>query len=500
MAAGLVTSVDYYRRRSQWKGALGGSLLLVGCALMAFLVVAFPPGWYAFLLSGLAAMVVASWRRPSIGISVILGLTLAFEEYNYASFRPITRSVPFFERLSSSRSISMLPISPLEILLALMVVIVVLRVLLKRQPVRANALSAPVAVFGGCLLLWLLWGLVSGGSGSIAIWELRGFAYFTVLALLVPQVIADRADVQLLLWVAVAGVGFKAVQGLHTYYVVLHGDLTGVQAITGHEDALFFGWMLVFLAGAIVYRTFKGQSRFLVAVLPFLAFTFVATDRRAAYVALLAGILVLGVLIATDPKKRYLFPRIGLPLIVLIVAVTIVGWNSPGPLGRPARAIKSIQNPTSTEDVQSNYYRKAEEADLIVAIRSSPVLGLGFGRPFVSGNNSGLSKIDFSLADYIPHNEIIWLWAKMGTVGFALFWAVFGSLIVYGCLLFRTARTRETKVLAGFITAAIVMQLVVSYVDLQLTFARNMVFLGILVGVLARLSSLDESEVEHAPA
>ena len=36
------------------------------------------------------------------------------------------------------------------------------------------------------------------------------------------------------------------------------------------------------------------------------------------------------------------------------------------------------------------------------------------------------------------------------------------------------------------------MQMIVSYADLQLTFARNMVLLGVMVGVLARLAELDK--------
>ncbi len=133
---------------------------------------------------------------------------------------------------------------------------------------------------------------------------------------------------------------------------------------------------------------------------------------------------------------------------------------------------------------------------LIGAIRSSPILGLGFGRQFMS--SGALTDIGYSLAAVIPHNEILWLWVKMGTVGFGIFWVMVGGLFAYGCVVFRSARRPHTRVLAGLATAAIIMQLVVSYVDLQLTFARNMVFLGVLVGILARLADLDGGDLSDA--
>lgn len=489
MTPGLVTSVEQYRLASRSRGIVALGALVLASVAVAVLLLADPPGWYALILSAAVAVAVATWYRPVVGVACVLGLTILFEQFDFAFFKPITRTVPFFENISSFTPIRGLPASPLELLLVMITVVTVSRVLIHRYRLYANPISVPIAMLSVCLVGWLGYGLISGGSVTVALWELRGLAYFCLLAFLGPQTIATDRDVRLLVWVAIAGVVAKAVQGVWTYTVTLGGDLSKVISITGHEDAVFIGWMLVLLVALLAYRSSVAQRTVLLIASPVMLFTFIATDRRAAYVALALGLIVFGVLLATDASRRHLLFQVGVPALVALLLVLVIGWNSPGPIGKPARAIKSIEEPDTTEDVQSNYYRRAEEANLIVTIRSAPILGLGFGRAFQASGQ--LSKIDFSLADYIPHNEIMWLWAKMGTIGFAVFWMTIGGLIAYGCVTFRSARDPYKKALAATITAALVMQVVVSYVDLQLTFARNMVFLGVLVAILARLSALE---------
>ncbi len=354
-------------------------------------------------------------------------------------------------------------------------------------------------MFAAALALWVFWGLVSGGAANVVYWEFRGFVPFILLAVAVPQIIRDEGDVRLLLWTAVVAVILKAAQGLYTYNYLLQRSTSSVRSITGHEDAVFIAWMIVLMATALAYREFKGQSRVILAALPFMAATFVLTDRRAVYIALILGMLLLSALLFTDRTKRRLLARAGLPIAFLCLALIAGGWNASGPIAAPAQAIKSVFMPTDLLDAQSNLYRKIEEHQLVASIGSSPIFGLGFGRRFVPPGVL-MVKLSYPLSEYIPHNEIFWVWAKMGTVGFALFWAVFGSFIVYGIMLFRKSSQPKVKVLAAFVTIAIIMQLVVSYADLQLTFVRNMTFLGVLVGVLARLDSLYPEEPAHADA
>lgn len=490
MSSGLITSAEDYRSIARFQSAIAMGLLTLGSAVVAAALVAYPPGWLALVACLGCAVVVATWFRPVLGVASVLAPTIIFEQFDFAFFRPVTRAVPFFENISNFTPLGGFAASPLEVLLVVVATLTIGRRVIRRQRFHPNPIAVPVAALAVCLIIWLAYGLIEGGTPSIALWELRGLAYFCLLAFLVPQTVETERDVRLLMWVAIAGVVLKAAQGAWNYAVVLGGDLSEVISVTGHEDAVFIAWMLVLLSALLAYRASVAQRTVLLVSAPVMLFTFIATDRRAAYVALALGLVVMGALVATDRAKRHLLLRVGLPLVLATSFLLLAGWNSDGAIGKPARAVKSISAPESTEDVQSNYYRRAEEVNLIMTIRSSPLLGLGFGRPFQASGI--LSKIDFSLADYIPHNEIMWLWAKMGTVGFAVFWTMIGSLIAYGGVVFRGARRPYTKAVSGLVTAAIAMQVVVSYVDLQLTFARNMVFLGVLVGVLGRLAAIEE--------
>ncbi len=490
MAADTISSVDRYRDSALRRSRVSVLLVLVFSLVAGALLLAFPPGWQALLLCSGIAFIVATWYRPALGVASVLGLTLLFEQYDFARFRPITRQVPFFENASQITGLKGFETTPLELMLVVLALVVLAHLVLKRRAIQGNPLAAPVLVFASGLVLWLAYGLAAGGQLNIAFWELRGFAYFTLLVLLLPQVLVTKRDVRMMLWVAILTIGVKAAQGVWNYAVVLRGDTSGVRSVTGHEDALFMAWMVVLLVAFLLYRTGGRQKTVLLVLAPVLALSFVFTDRRAAYVALAIGLIVMAVLGWTDRVKRSVILKTAVPIVLVVAFIVAAGWNSAGLLGRPAQTLRSISAPDNPEDAASNYYRRAEEVNLIHAIESSPVFGLGFGRPFQQPGQGGIVDIGFTLENVIPHNEIIWVWAKMGTLGFSLFWVMVGAVVVFGGVIVRTAREPYTQAVAAFVAAAMTMQVIVSYVDLQLTYSRNMVFLGVLVGTLASLPAL----------
>jgi hypothetical protein len=475
-------------------------LVLAYSVVVCALLLAMPTGWAALALCAGTAFAVATWYRPVTGVASVLGLTLLFEQFDFATFTPLTRQVPFFDNLSYIIGLKGIEASPLEVMIAAVVAIVFVRRLVTRERAKPNPLAGPVVAFAVALVMWLFYGLLAGGKLTVALWELRGLGYLCILILLVPQTIRSKRDVRMLLWVAIAVVGVKAAQGLWNYAVVLGGSLSEVRSITSHEDALFFAWILILLIALVVYGGDRWQRAALVVMLPVLAFTFVMTDRRAAFVALALGVMVLAALLSTDPAKRVLIARVGLPVLILTTFWIAVGWEAPGLLGKPASIIRSIGAPDSQEDKDSSYYRRAEEVNLIHAIESDPIIGLGFGRPFQAPGQGGIVDVGFSLENVIPHNEIVWIWAKTGTIGFGLFWVFIGGVIAFGGLSYRTAREPYTKAIALFVTCAVPMQIIVSYVDLQLTYARNMVFLGVLIAVLSRLPELEGGDSVDQPA
>ena len=72
-----------------------------------------------------------------------------------------------------------------------------------------------------------------------------------------------------------------------------------------------------------------------------------------------------------------------------------------------------------------------ENYDLQQTIKSSPVIGLGFGQPFLRPVPlPDISVFEFNA--YIPHNSLLWLWIKMGFVGFVAFLYTLAKTIVSG--------------------------------------------------------------------
>ena len=163
--------------------------------------------------------------------------------------------------------------------------------------------------------------------------------------------------------------------------------------MTAHEDAVFIGWMLVLLVCSarlpLQCRTAHGPA----SCEPCDGLHIRRNRPEGGLRRSRLGTRRGGCAGLNRPGSGHLVAWVGIPLVVVLAFTLVVGWNSPGPIGQPARAIKSIQAPATTEDIQSNYYRRAEEVNLIMTIRSSPILGLGFGRPFQAAGQ--LSKIDF---------------------------------------------------------------------------------------------------------
>ncbi|CCF83586.1 conserved hypothetical protein [Nitrolancea hollandica Lb] len=186
-----------------------------------------------------------------------------------------------------------------------------------------------------------------------------------------------------------------------------------------------------------------------------------------------------------------------------ILLVTYIGifWNRTDTLlGEPARAFRSQVGTTSMRDERSDAWRDLERENITGNIRSAPLTGLGFGRPYrFYVPEPSLVSSGFIYWTYITHNAIFWVWMKMGAIGFIAFWLLLGSAIVQGLTSFRKLSDSTLRVLAITIAGLIVMQVIFSYGDLGLTYARPMIFLGCMLGVLVRLPELDRAADHPLP-
>jgi O-antigen ligase len=210
---------------------------------------------------------------------------------------------------------------------------------------------------------------------------------------------------------------------------------------------------------------------------------YVLSQRRAAMVALAVGvILILAVLFQ---RRRRAFWFVAPSVVVLATGLILATWNASGALGLPASAAKTVLFPDeqAEADAGSDMYRQMESFNLQYTIRSYRLFGRGFGQEFLRP----VTMPDISFFEfwkYIPHNNVLWLWVKLGFFGFAAVMYMFGRTIQLGARSLTLIRSSDHVAFAVVGVSYVAMFLVFSYVDIAYN-ARCTVFLGVCMALCA---------------
>lgn len=150
------------------------------------------------------------------------------------------------------------------------------------------------------------------------------------------------------------------------------------------------------------------------------------------------------------------------------------------------------------KDAQSNAYRDAENANMIITFQWSPVVGIGFGRPMADiFPMADISNI-YPFWNYIPHNTILWLAMRMGTIGLIAFFALIGMAILEAASQMKLRKDALLRGVAAFAILAIIAELIVAWGDLQLENYRNMLFLGTILGIVDALHRVPDAQAQTA--
>jgi hypothetical protein len=503
VAATRNLSVHEEQKRQRRERLVGTAALLLCAVVLAAALVLFTGP--VPLALGLAALLgaVAIVRNPRTGLYLLLFCAIALEQWGILGLEPLTARLPFYQTLAGA-DVLPIPVSPLE-----MILLLTLAAMLWRSSSAARATGVETRFVRGALfaplLLFLLfvvasigWGLVgSGSTGPFdlrAAWEeTRAFFYLGITYVLACNLLRTRSQLHTFTWVFIAAIGLKSIQGI-VRYIEVRANGVQVEAITGHEDVVFFAAFVLLLAALILFGghlegVARRQMQVMLVVLPPLVFTLLVTNRRLGFVVLAVGLGLAGLLLLRT--RRDLFMRLAPLVLVGAFVYTALFWNGTGVLSQPIRAVRSIVAPATERDRSSNAWREMENLNIDYNIRSAPVTGLGFGRPYaLIVTQPPLDATGFIYWRYIAHNAIYWVWMKMGVMGFVLFWNLIGSAAVFGLITFRQLRDGTLRAFALLGAGVVMMQVIFSYGDLGLTYARSMVFLGCMLGMLVRLPAL----------
>ncbi|MEX0609989.1 MAG: O-antigen ligase family protein [Balneolaceae bacterium] len=440
---------------------------------------------------------VLSFLKPAHSLSLLVFLVLIFDQYQIPEFNVLTYQIDFFRNL---KEISFIPaneggvFNPIEMHLLFIILSMFAILGIKRDfEFRGLPVWGAFLLFFGCFLFSFLYGLQKGGDFMVALWEVRALFYLIIIYIITPQLIRTRQQLKGLFWIFIIGISVKAFQAIYRF-IDLGFTTGGLATLSNHEDPVFMVTLFILLAGFLLFKVRDKQVFWLLILLFPLLLGYYLGLRRAAYASLMVSVVVFIVLI--PETQRHKLYKIGIPSLVVLILYVAVFWNNQGRPGRPIQMMKSgFERPTIEDnyaDYHSNLYRENENYNLAHTIQRTPVVGIGFGRAY--DQPVPLVAIRYPLRDYIPHNEILWVMVKMGSVGFLAFWIFFNSFVAKGVKIFSLLKDPYLKAVCLVIIVAVINQMVVSYFDLQLTYYRNMVYLGCLMGLLKTVEMLHKEE------
>jgi hypothetical protein len=432
--------------------------------------------------------------RIDWGFLVFVACVLLCDQLTIPGGVPIGFGKAYFENLqgiSYLQNVGPAVMSPLELHFALLFLIWVLVIVVRRDTKLSHVYAwLPGLLFFGAITLSFMYGMRRGGEFLTALWELRAIVYFGLMYYFVPQVIQTEEQLKSLMWVCIISISFKAFQGIFRF-VWLGFGFQGVPALTAHEDPVFFVTLFILLFGLSLFKGYHKQRRALLWLFIPLMMGFFVAQRRAAYASL--AVCMVGFLVLIPREQRIKVFKVLVPAGLVFCLYLAAFWNSDSKFASPARLVRSSlwnDQQDAGERYLSNLYRVNERYNLAMTVRRAPLKGIGFGTKY--DVPIPLANIEFSLREYIAHNEILWLFANLGAIGFFTFCFFFASFLCQGSSIFSRLRDPYLKAVCAVSVLAVLNQIVVSYYDLQLTYYRNMLYLGILTGLLPTLETLDK--------
>ena len=469
------------------------AVLVATLVLAPVLVLAGASQGYIQILAGIAALValiLVPWK-PILGLYLVVISAVVVEQEPLLSTPIGTDRLYIFYWPTKFQGLPERPIG--FFILAVLFFIVATRLMFRKRVLYGGKLFYPFLFFLGCVAFGALHGIASGGDFRIIVLEVRPFWYLFVSYILAYNVVTEVKHVRTIIWITVIGTAIKGVQGVYIVYTYLGGKIEGHNEIMAHEQSFFFVLVLLLLVMMLLHRFQRGLFIAILVSLPCLLLALVANNRRADYVALLLGIGVAWVLVilVKPASRRRLIPVLAI-CFVLGAGYVLAFQKSDGALASPARAVISVFNPNATDerDAASNAYRVIENYDLKKTESQSPILGYGFGKPFLQPIAlPNVVELDPYYL-FIPHNNILWVWMRLGPLGFGALWYLIGSAIVAGCIIIRRLKNPELQFFAIFAIAVVMMEVILAYGDYQFFFYRNMIYVGIVLGVLMKLPAI----------
>ena len=432
------------------------------------------------------------WHYPRLFLYLTFAATCLFEQYPLYASDSITDRIPFFWNVNTifeqyaHVNPKAMPMNFLELLAVIAGFFTLMRSIYTKSNVEMKRGSLYKFILGYIVFVSIGWvfGLATGGDFKISLMEVRAQFYLLLTYLLVVNTVNNRKQVLTIIWMMAVCLTVKGAMYTFRRYVTMAGLPLPDQGVGSHEEAFLFDAIMLFGLVLWLCGVHRRLQTFILLTLPLTILGNLATNRRAATAAfvIVVPVLILSTFVAI-PRRRKMAAILGIILMVGGNAYYRAFKYSNSAIAQPARAIRSQFEPDQ-RDKQSNEYRTAENANLMYNIKQKPILGHGYGKHMqIVVPMEDISKV-YAYWDIMPHNQVLWVWMRTGSLGFFAFWMMIAGILVHTSrTLRRTDLNMEAKALVLFGQITAIMLLIFGMFDMQLTIFRDMTFTGCWLGL-----------------
>lgn len=478
----------------------------------AFIFMGFDSAALPLILAMTLITPILMWRFPILPLYISLAGTCLFEIFETHHKDSLTDKIPFFWNVntifqSRGSDVKAVPLNVFEVFLITAGICSVIQAVAgRRVNLKGSVLLQPMLVYLGFVCFNIARGLAEGSDYHIILQEVRAQFYFVTTFLLARNLLTKNQQFNAVLWTSAITIAIKGVLYTYRRYVTLGGMPLSDQGVGSHEEAFFFNCYMTLLITLWLCRSHQKLQVFMLCFAPLVVLGNIATNRRAGTAAIVIAvpILILAAYRAL-PSRRKMAAALGIFIAVTGPIYYAIFKNSESSIAQPARAIRSHFQPDA-RDLRSNQYRDAENADLIGTIKIDPfttVMGYGYGKQMLH-----LVPIDdisnlYEFWDILPHNQVLWVWMRTGTLGFLAFWGIITSILIrLSRLILREHPDGSVlhKVFGIWGMTVTAMLVMFGLLDLQLSVYRDMIMVPLIVGAAEALRErLDAAQARTAP-
>ncbi|CAN5783239.1 hypothetical protein BH09MYX1_BH09MYX1_45520 [soil metagenome] len=341
------------------------------------------------------------------------------------------------------------------------------------------------ATFASIALL-VVWGALRGGDLRQTTWQLHGFLMGFMTGMMLTATCQTAEHFVTLGKVIAAATLYRAMILLIFWFSVgQHLDPPLATQTTHADTALFVTGLLILIANALERRTMRAALIAIVSAIP-IAMAIRYNNRRLAWLSLLVGLFLLYLMLPKGKLRR----RINMALAIaapLAIAYVAIGWGRNEGMFRPVGALSTMMG--QHEDASSET-RNVENYNLVMTLKSNPLLGSGWGHEYEEVSVAYSIKELFAQYRYIPHNSVLGVLAFTGLAGFTGIWQIFPVSTFLVAYSHRNLTDPRLRIAAVSALVALVVFVLQMWGDMGMGTMTSDVLFGSALAVAARVPML----------